>query len=201
MRFLSFFVSNIQSHQSQRICFLFFSSFFDLAVYYDMNNKKRRKVVAMDAAAITTKIVNNNPNLAKVIVNTAVLDQKENRKKKKPRLLRKFIPSPTDSIWTKIDRDGDDQELLFFTAFTRSSFNLLVQLITPEIISQPTNPRFDRPQKYHLSKRMFSPRDIVAMVIKSMTTVAEAKDIFVQIGATKTVFSVWWPWKKKVLLK
>ena len=79
-------------------------------------------------------------------------------------------------------------EFSFFTAFTRQSFDLLVELASPQLNIHPITPRFGTPQKKHLSMRIFTNHDIIAMVLKAMTSIAEPKDIYVQFGATATSF-------------
>ena len=93
------------------------------------------------------------------------------------------LPSPKHSFWRRIDGFGDDLEFLQFTALTRTSFDELVKLMSPGLLSRPIDVRFGRPQAHHLRRRMFSPRDIVAMIIKWMTSKRGSKNIHVQFGS------------------
>ena len=80
---------------------------------------------------------------------------------------------------------------------TRAAFDKLVMVCHPYIKSHPITPHNsnktadgeDRPaKKPRLGRRIFNSRDIVAMTLKYMLSVAEMKDIHVQFGATLSTF-------------
>ena len=75
-----------------------------------------------------------------------------------------------------------------FYCLYKAIFNLLVILVSISIDNHPISDRFGKPKKWHILRRLFGIRDIVAMVIKSMTAVAESKDVYVQFGATAACF-------------
>ena len=154
-----------------------------------MKKNMKHKIIAIAAAAAANQIVNSNTKLINTILHVTVeLEVNKSKKRKKPRLLRRCIPDPSTSVWRTIDEKGRDREFLFFTSLTRPSFNLLVELISSNLESHPIKAAYGKPKKKHLSRRLFSNRDIVAMLLKSMTTVAEPKDLYVQFGATATSF-------------
>ena len=75
-------------------------------------------------------------------------------------------------------------EFLHFLAFTRESFDDLVKILTPGIISSPIKEGHGKPSLRNLKKRLVTPRDIVAMTVKFLISTAEQKDIQIMFGVT-----------------
>ena len=100
------------------------------------------------------------------------------------------IPAVRDSVWSRTDRLGDDLEFLHFTSLTRQSFEDLVALCGRYIFSHPINQqKGNNSYKKHCRPqgRLFMPRDVVAMGLKCLLSVAENKDIRVQFASYKSV--------------
>jgi len=114
-----------------------------------MKQSRRNKLIAAAAATAAGQIINNNNKLTTTILRIAVINEINREvKRKKPMLLRKgSLPTPGQSLWRRIDDDGDELEF-FFTAFTRQSFDLLVELASPQLNNHPITPRFGTPQNF-----------------------------------------------------
>ena len=66
--------------------------------------------------------------------------------------------------------------------------NTLVELTSQELDILPIDIYDDISQHCHLSRRLFSNRDTIAMVLMSLTSVSEPENVYVQFGATETNF-------------
>ena len=99
------------------------------------------------------------------------------------------VPPPKASVWWRVFSRGDDLEFLHFTSLTRESFNLLVVKCTPLINSRPLTPGCGKPKAWHVRRRMFKARDVVAMTMRFLLATAEMKDLHVQFGAVLSVYS------------
>lgn len=98
------------------------------------------------------------------------------------------VPSRMESVCFKVDHYGDEQEFLHFTSLSRESFNVICILTEPVLISLPLHRDDGTPRSQDLKRRMFSPRDMIAMALKFLLSRAEMKDLHVQFGAIVTVF-------------
>ena len=78
---------------------------------------------------------------------------------------------------------GGEMEIFHFMSMSRSAFNDLVDLLTSYILNHPQSRDHTKASKRTSSKRIFKPRDIVAMTIRYLASVAEYKDIQSQFGA------------------
>ena len=99
------------------------------------------------------------------------------------------VPPPRASVWWRTYSRGDDLEFLHFTSLTRESFRALVDLCTPLLNRLPITPGGGKPKPWHVRRRMFRPRDVVAMTLKFLLATAELKDLHVQFGAVLSVYS------------
>ena len=75
-----------------------------------------------------------------------------------------------------------------FLGLSRSAFDDLVDLCTPTINENPMNRDYGTPDVKQLRRRLYGPRGIMAMTLKYLTSAAEAKDVYVQFGATAMVY-------------
>ena len=75
-----------------------------------------------------------------------------------------------------------------FVGLSRESFDLLVTICEWVINVTPLNRDLGVPDDRARHRRLFGPRGILAMTVKYLTSTAEAKDLFVQFGATSNVF-------------
>lgn len=120
-------------------------------------------------------------------------DHFRGKETKKPggRFLRKGSLSfdPKESFWKNVDEKGDEMEFFHFTSFSRAAFQELVDLCTPIINSLPLRKGAKTPTSWQLKKRMYKPRDIVAMTLKYLLSQAEQKNLSVQFGAISSVYS------------
>ena len=98
------------------------------------------------------------------------------------------LPSPSKSFWRRVDSIGDDKEFLHFTSLTRQSFNLLVDLTQNIIENHSYDNRFGKPRQWDLKKRMFKPRDVIAMALRYLLSKGEIKDLIPHFGATASTF-------------
>lgn len=80
-------------------------------------------------------------------------------------------------------------EFMHFTSLSRDAFKELVEICTPTINQLPLRKGASPPKQNNIRKRMFKPRDIVAMTIKNCLSQSEQKNLRVQFGAIATVYS------------
>ena len=117
------------------------------------------------------------------------------------------IPPVDRCFWRMIDNDStDEREFMHFIAFSRSSFNKLVQICADHLNSNPIRPSrgnttHKKPSSCHLAKRKHSNRDIIAMTIKYMISTSEIKDLSPQFGATSCAYSDLVNFGKETILK
>ena len=81
-----------------------------------------------------------------------------------------------------------------FFACSWQSFDMLVERCQPLVESLPITPStearvFGRPKKCHLKRRMLDAYEIIAVGVKYLVSVAEAKDLASQFGMTKAHYS------------
>ena len=90
-----------------------------------MKQSRRNKLIAAAAAAAAGQIISNNNKLTTTILRIAVIDEIDKEvKRKKPRLRRKgSLHTPGQSLWRKIDDDGEELEFLFLLP-TRDSLSI-----------------------------------------------------------------------------
>ena len=100
------------------------------------------------------------------------------------------LPPPQESVWGRLERNSKlgSMEFFMFLGLSRSAFDDLVDLCTPAINENPMNRDYGTPDVKQLRRRLYGPRGIMAMTLKSLTSAAEAKDIYVQFGATAMVY-------------
>ena len=100
------------------------------------------------------------------------------------------LPPPQDSVWGRLERNQkcDPMEFFMFLGLSRSAFDELVELCTPTINGNPMGRDYGVPDGRQLRRRLYGPRGIMAMTLKFLTSAAEAKDIYVQFGATHMVY-------------
>jgi len=96
---------------------------------------------------------------------------------------------PKESIWKNVDEKGDAMEFFHFTSFSREAFQELVDLCTPIVTSLPLRKGANAPSAQQLRKRMYQPRDIIAMTLKYLLSQSEQKNLSVQFGAIASVYS------------
>jgi hypothetical protein len=70
-------------------------------------------------------------------------------------------------------------EFLHFTSFSREAFQELVNLCTPVVNSLPLRKGAKTPTPQQFTKRMYKPRDIVAMTLKYLLSQSEQKNLSV----------------------
>ena len=96
---------------------------------------------------------------------------------------------PKDSFWRNVDEKGDDMEFFHFTSFSREAFQELVDLCTHIVNSLPLRKGGKTPSAQQLRKRMYQPRDIIAMTLKYLLSQSEQKNLSIQFGAIASVYS------------
>jgi hypothetical protein len=96
---------------------------------------------------------------------------------------------PKESFWKNVDEKGDDMEFFHFTSFSREAFQELVDLCTPIVNSLPLRKGAKTPSAQQLRKRMYQPRDIIAMTLKYLLSQSEQKNLNIQFGAIASVYS------------
>ena len=108
--------------------------------YY--KNEKRKKLISILLISLQFHISQQHKlrAITKVVANAEIYRIINFRERKSGRYLRGgALPSPKESFWRRIDRIGDEMEFLHFLAFTRESFDDLVNILTPGIISSYQN--------------------------------------------------------------
>ena len=79
-------------------------------------------------------------------------------------------------------------EIFHFLSMSSSAFNELVSLITLYVNTHPIDRDYPRVDARTLRKRIYKPRDILAMTIRYLSSMSENKDIHSQFGAVLTSF-------------
>ena len=128
------------------------------------------------------------------VAEASLLDRNVEKKPNGRYLRNGVLPKPENSFWRKIYEKGEEREFFHFISLSRSSFNVLVELCAPHILSAPLKPRngdyvYGTPRRSDLKHRLFKPHDIIAMAIKCCMATAEAKDIHPCFGALASTFS------------
>ena len=142
----------------------------------------KRKAAALGASFIAEMI--NTSSTAAVICAYENMEQNDELQKPRGRYLRSgVLHNPRQSFWMRVWRMGDEMEFFHFMSMSRSAFNDLVDLLTSYILNHPQSRDHTKASKRTSSKRIFKPRDIVAMTIRYLASVAEYKDIQSQFGA------------------
>ena len=141
----------------------------------NLKKNKRNKLIATASASVAAQTAINNNKLINTILRVAVSDEIYRKKRRiKPRFLRKgSILNPKLSVREKVDENGDKLEFLQFTAFTRQSFDLLVELCHESLNNHPTDPRFSTPEKKHLSRRMFLLETLLQYTLPQKSEICE----------------------------
>ena len=152
--------------------------------------KKRKKLIkaCVSAIASTAHVLNcNSVNSSRAI--SLVSSMVKKNKKPQGRYIVKggSIPTPMESLWGRIRRNGDDLEFFHFTGFTKDAFYELVSLLETYV------------ERYVLIDgrlvlkkkkwKKFDAVDCVAMGIKYLISTAEIKDLHPQFGASASTFS------------
>ena len=161
--------------------------------------KKNTTVVAAFAVAAASAVQQHVENMSAVCTAVSLVAEMETkrasqysniRRKKQGRYRRKILHPTSKSFWARLYSMGDNLEFLHFKSLNRCSFEELVLLVTPVIESTSLDPRNadNILRKSDLRQRLFSPKDILAMTLKYLTTKAELKELHVFFGATATPY-------------
>ncbi len=99
------------------------------------------------------------------------------------------LPLPSKSFWKKVDETGDALEFLHFTLLTRESFDELVMLCGPHILSNGfASAAAGAPKQCHINCRLCKPRDAVAMSLRYLLNTAEHKDLHIHFGVVVSTY-------------
>ena len=96
---------------------------------------------------------------------------------------------PKKSTWWRTLKKGDDLEFLHFTSLTRPAFSELVEACRLFILTNPIDPAHNPPKNRHLARRMFSPRDIMAMTLKWILSKSGQKNLNAKFVALASTYS------------
>eukprot|EP00563_Minutocellus_polymorphus_P018364 CAMPEP_0197722234 /NCGR_PEP_ID=MMETSP1434-20131217/4996_1 /TAXON_ID=265543 /ORGANISM="Minutocellus polymorphus, Strain CCMP3303" /LENGTH=428 /DNA_ID=CAMNT_0043307353 /DNA_START=143 /DNA_END=1429 /DNA_ORIENTATION=+ len=105
------------------------------------------------------------------------------------------LQDPSKSDWKLIDTRGRPKEFMHFMSLAGESFDDLVELCSKDVIATPLRSydgerKIGKPRPHDLKRRKHSPRDVIAMAVKWLTSTAEEKDLHVQFGAIESTFNV-----------
>lgn len=166
----------------------------------DLSDRKR-KAIALAAASVAhfaSSLTAASNKAAASVISTVVADEdiinRNMPHKRSGRYKRdSALHNPKDSFWKRVDA-GDDAEFFNFVSLPRHSFNDLVGLCEADILSMPIRPingdtEYGTPRPCDLRRRVFSPRDILAMALRFLLSTAEEKDLHVHFGALESTFS------------
>ena len=73
----------------------------------------------------------------------------------------------------------------------RNTFQALLDLVGPSLTTSSHVQRYGQPRTEDLRRRLYSPRDILAMTIRFMVSKAPTKDLHADFGALQTSFSTY----------
>ena len=154
------------------------------------DNKKA--IIASVASGALSLLKRQQDRAASIAAAVATINLASKSKRRAPngRYRRSgALPHPSKSFWRRVDEVGDDLEFLHFTSLTRDSFNELVGLCTPYILSHAIAAEAKGPPKpCHLHRRVARPQDIIAMTIRYLLSTAEYKDLHVQFSLVLTTY-------------
>ena len=79
-------------------------------------------------------------------------------------------------------------EFFMFIGISRQSFDKLVEICRPLIDSTPLCQDKGKVDGRMRMRRLYGARGVLAMTLKYLTSIAEAKDIYIQLGVGLSVF-------------